>query len=88
MLTKDKKLEVVGKFGAHAKDTGSTTSQIALLTERINDLMEHFNRNPKDHASRRGLLQMVGQRRRLLVYLRQNTPKRYVEILKELNLRK
>ena len=88
MLTKEKKSEIVGKFGANGKDTGSTAAQVALLTERINDLMNHFNRNSKDHLSRLGLLKMVGQRRRLLAYLRAKTPKRYLDILRELNLRK
>jgi small subunit ribosomal protein S15 len=88
MLTKEKKQDVVAKFGSHAKDSGSPTAQIALLTERINDLMAHFQKNPKDHMSRRGLLLMVGHRRRLLSFLRASNPKRYVEILRELNLRK
>jgi small subunit ribosomal protein S15 len=79
MLTKEKKRDTVAKFGSHAKDTGNPTAQIALLTERINDLMGHFAKNPKE---------MVGQRRRLLGYLRRNNPKRYLDILRELNLRK
>lgn len=88
MLLKEKKREIVGKHGNSDKDTGSPATQVALLTERINDLMAHFANNPKDHLSRRGLLQMVGRRRRLLSYLRRHNPKRYVEILKELKLRK
>ena len=88
MLTKEKAHDIVGKFGATPRDTGNTAVQIALLTERINGLMDHFRSSPKDHASRRGLLLMVGQRRRLLAHLRDTEPKRYVEILKELNLRK
>jgi small subunit ribosomal protein S15 len=88
MLTKERKHEIVGKFGANAKDTGNPATQIALLTERINGLMDHFKASPKDHASRRGLLMMVGQRRRHLAHLRQTNPKRYVDLLKELNLRK
>lgn len=88
MLTKERTQTIVTKFGVGARDTGRPTVQIALLTERINGLMDHFQKSPKDHASRRGLLMMVGQRRRLLAHLRATEPKRYVEILKELNLRK
>jgi small subunit ribosomal protein S15 len=88
MLTKEKAHEIVGKFGATPRDTGNTAVQIALLTERINGLSGHFQNAPKDHGSRRGLLLMVGQRRRLLAHLRSNEPKRYVELLKELKLRK
>lgn len=88
MLTKERKHTIVSKFGATPRDTGRPAVQIALLTERINGLMDHFRNSPKDHASRRGLLMMVGQRRRLLAHLRDTEPKRYVEILKELNLRK
>lgn len=88
MITKERKSELVAKFGSTEKDTGQTTAQIALLTERINGLQDHFSRCPKDHLSRRGLLQMVGQRRRLLGFLRDHQPKKYVALLKELNLRK
>lgn len=88
MVTKEKKKEIVSKFGKTDKDTGSPTAQIALLTERINGLMDHFARKPKDHMSRRGLLQMVGHRRRLLGFLRKNNPKTYLDIIKKLNLRK
>ena len=88
MLTKEKAHDIVGKFGATPRDTGNTAVQIALLTERINGLSGHFQNAPKDHGSRRGLLLMVGQRRRLLAHLRSSEPKRYVELLKELKLRK
>jgi small subunit ribosomal protein S15 len=88
MLTKERKHDIVGKFGATPRDTGDTAVQIALLTERINSLSDHFQNAPKDHGSRRGLLLMVGQRRRLLAHLRSSEPKRYVDILKELKLRK
>ncbi len=88
MLTKERKSEIVKKFGTHEKDTGNPAAQIALLSEHINDLMPHFTKNPKDHLSRRGLLVMVGQRRRLLNHLRRSHPKRYVEILRDLKLRK
>jgi small subunit ribosomal protein S15 len=88
MLTKEKKTELVKKFGKTEKDTGNPATQIALLTENINGLMPHFDKNPKDHLSRRGLLKMVGQRRRLLDHMKRSDPKRYVEILRELSLRK
>jgi small subunit ribosomal protein S15 len=88
MITKERKHEIVGKIGASPRDTGGTSAQIALITERINDLQDHFARNPKDHMSRRGLLTLVGHRRRLLSFLRRENPKRYVELLSELNLRK
>jgi small subunit ribosomal protein S15 len=88
MITKEKKHSIVEKFGKTPRNTGDTGVQIALLTERINDLQSHFVKAPKDHASRRGLLMMVGQRRRLLSHLRDEEPKRYVELLQQLNLRK
>jgi small subunit ribosomal protein S15 len=88
MLTKEKTQTIVAKFGAKPRDTGNTATQIALLTERINGLKAHFDKAPKDHGSRRGLLLMVGQRRRHLAHLRDTNPQRYVAILKELNLRK
>jgi small subunit ribosomal protein S15 len=88
MITKEKKSDVVAKFGGSTGSTGSSEVQVALLTERINGLTGHFAQNPKDHTSRRGLLQMVGQRRRLLGYLRQTNPKRCVSLLQDLNLRK
>ncbi len=88
MLVKEKKREIVGKMGASVTDTGNPAVQIAILTERINGLLAHFNVAPKDHLSRRGLLKMVGQRRRLLSFLRRNNPKRYTEIIRELDLRK
>jgi small subunit ribosomal protein S15 len=88
MLVKEKKSEIIGKMGGHARDSGNTAAQIALLTERINGLLNHFAGNPKDHMSRQGLLKMVGSRRRLLAYLRRSNPKRYTEIIRELDLRK
>ncbi len=87
-LTKEEKQAIVEEFGADAKNTGSTEVQIALLTARIKDLTEHFKVNKKDHNSRRGLLKMVGQRRRLLKYLKREDLEKYREILKKLNLRK
>ena len=72
----------------HPKDTGSADVQVALLTSRINELTEHLQTHKKDHSSRRGLLKMVGQRRRLLDYLSDTDTKRYQELIKKLNLRK
>ncbi len=88
MLTKEKKVELVQKFGKNAQDTGSPEVQVALLTERINHLTEHFKVHKKDFAGRRGLLKMVGQRRNLLNYLRQNDIERYRSLIQELGLRK
>lgn len=88
MITKEKKLDIVSKHGSSPRDTGNPAAQIAILTERINGLMDHFKAAPKDHGSRRGLLMMVGHRRRLLAHLRATEPKRYVSLIKELNLRK
>lgn len=87
-LGKDQKIEIVKEFGSSEKDTGSTEVQIALLTTRIKELTEHFKVHKKDHASRRGLLKLVGQRRRLLKYLRKIDLEGYRAILKRLNLRK
>jgi len=87
-FTKELKQEIINEFGANAQDTGSSEVQIALLTARIWELTEHFKVNKKDHASRRGLLKMVGQRRRLLRYLKNNDIDKYRELLVKLNLRK
>jgi small subunit ribosomal protein S15 len=83
-----KKSEVTKQFQLHPKDTGSADVQVALLTSRINELTEHLKSHKKDHSSRRGLLKMVGQRRRLLDYLSDTDTKRYAELIKKLNLRK
>ena len=85
---KNKKAEIVKKFGGTATNTGSTEVQVALLTNHINELNIHFAKNPKDHHSDRGLLKMVGQRRRLLNYLRTPDPKRYTKLITALELRK
>lgn len=82
------KSKTIEKFKLHDKDTGSADVQIALLTERINQLTEHLQRNKKDHSSRRGLLMMVGQRRRLLDYLHQTDAARYQAVTKKLKLRR
>jgi len=82
------KKEIIDQFKLHEKDTGSPEVQVAILSNRINMLTEHFKTHKKDHHSRRGLLKLVGQRRRLLNYLRRTDEKRYVSIIKELGLRK
>ena len=87
-LTKEGKAEIVRAHGESEKSTGDTEVQIALLTRRIQDLTEHFKTHKKDHASRRGLLKLVGQRRRLLRYLQKNDLEQYREVLKKLGLRK
>jgi len=81
------KAKMIEQFKLHANDTGSADVQIALLTERINHLTEHLQGNKKDHSSRRGLLLMVGQRRRLLDYLERTDRKRYQTVTKKLKLR-
>jgi small subunit ribosomal protein S15 len=88
MIAVEKKAEVTKQFQLHPKDTGSADVQIALLTARINELTEHLQNHVKDHSSRRGLLKMVGQRRRLLDYLSSTDTARYQELIKKLNLRK
>lgn len=88
MVTKETKQELITKFGGDEKNTGSTEVQIALLTARINDLQRHFKENPKDHASNRGLLKMVGHRRRLLKYLKNTDIEKYRVLIAELGLRK
>ncbi len=88
MITKERKLEILKKFGKNEKDSGKAEVQIALLTERINDLTSHFDKHKKDHHSRRGLMMMVGKRRRLLDYLMEKDIERYRAIIKELNIRK
>lgn len=88
MITKDKKMEVIEKFKTHPTDTGSPEVQIALLTFRINELNEHLLSHKKDHHSRRGLLKMVGKRRSLLNYLKDNNLDKYRALIVELGLRK
>ncbi|HMM21611.1 MAG TPA: 30S ribosomal protein S15 [Selenomonadales bacterium] len=88
MLTPEYKQQLIEKYRLHEGDTGSPEVQIAILTERINYLTEHLKEHKKDHHSRRGLLKMVGQRRGLLNYLRDNDIARYRTILEKLNLRK
>ncbi len=88
MLTKERKTEIIGSFKRDERDTGSPEVQIAILTERINYLTEHFKTHTKDHHSRRGLLKMVSKRRRLLDFLKDEDLTRYRAILKKLNIRK
>ena len=88
LLTKERKQEIVTAFGKDEKDTGTTVVQIALITERIKYLTDHFKTHKKDHNSRRGLLKLVGQRRRLLKYLKKTELEKYRELLKKLQLRK
>ncbi len=87
-LTREKKEEVIKRFELHEGDTGSPEVQIALLSERLNSLSTHFQVHKKDHNSRRGLLRLVGQRRRLLEYLKRKDRGRYERLIKELGLRK
>jgi len=87
-LDTERKKEIIEKFKTHASDTGSPEVQIAILTTRIKELTEHFKVHKKDHASRRGLLKLVGQRRRLLDYLKSRDIQRYRKIIGELGIRK
>ena len=87
-MTKEEKAEIIKKYGSDQNDSGKTEVQVALLTKRINDLTEHFNKHAKDHHSRRGLMMMVGKRRRLLDYLAKKDIGRYRSIIKDLNIRK
>jgi len=88
MLTKQKKQKIIGDFETHEGDTGSPEVQIAILTKRINELTEHLKIHRKDHASRRGLLKMVGTRSALLKYVSNKDIKRYQKIISRLGLRK
>jgi small subunit ribosomal protein S15 len=87
-LTREEKSVCVGKFQRSAQDTGSPEVQIALLSERINGLSQHFTAHKADHASRRGLLKMVNQRRKLLDYLKSRTPDKYSQLVERLGLRR
>ncbi|MGI8974713.1 MAG: 30S ribosomal protein S15 [Gaiella sp.] len=87
-LTKEVKQELITKHGQSDQDTGSTDVQVAMLTRRINDLTEHLRTHPKDHYSRRGLLKLVGQRRRFLNYLQKKDLEGYRALIKELGLRR
>jgi len=87
-FSKDRKTEVIGSYKTHDSDTGSPEVQVALLSERINYLTEHFKTHAKDHHSRRGLLKLVGPRRRLLDYVKGKDVQRYAELIKRLGIRK
>ena len=87
-LTKDRKTELIGSYKTHDADTGSPEVQVAILSERINYLTEHFKSHAKDHHSRRGLLKLVGRRRRLLDYLKKTDVERYRTIIDKLGIRK
>ena len=88
MFTKDRKTEVIDTYKTHDGDTGSPEVQVALLSERISYLTEHFKTHVKDHHSRRGLLKLVGQRRRLLDYLKRKDADGYSELIRRLGIRK
>ena len=88
MISKEKKAAIIAEYGRKPGDTGSPEVQIAILTARINDLTDHFKANPKDHHSRRGLLKMVGQRRGLLNYLKENDLEGYRTLIEKLGIRK
>lgn len=88
MITKEKKTEIMKAYARTEGDTGSPEVQVAVLTERINELTAHLKKNPKDHHSRRGLLKMVGRRRNLLAYLRRKDINRYRALIERLGLRK
>jgi small subunit ribosomal protein S15 len=88
VFTKDRKSEVIDTYKTHDGDTGSPEVQVALLSERISYLTEHFKSHAKDHHSRRGLLKLVGQRRSLLDYLKRKDTDRYAELIKRLGIRK
>jgi small subunit ribosomal protein S15 len=88
VLEKSEKDTVIKKYKLHEKDTGSAPVQAALLTERINTLNEHFKQHGKDHHSRRGLIRMINQRRKLLAYLKNRDKEKYLELIDKLNLRK
>jgi small subunit ribosomal protein S15 len=87
-LTKDRKTELIGSYKTHDGDTGSPEVQVAILSERITYLTDHFKTHVKDHHSRRGLLMLVGRRRRLLDYVRSKNERRYADLIKRLNIRK
>jgi small subunit ribosomal protein S15 len=87
-LNQTKKQELMSQFQAHETDTGSSDLQVALITERINQLTEHLKANPKDHASRRGLLQLIGRRRGLLSYIQKKDRSRYQTLIGRLGIRR
>jgi small subunit ribosomal protein S15 len=88
MIEQKKKKNIIDSFKTHEGDTGSADVQVAILSERINELADHLKKNPKDNHSRRGLLGMVGKRRKLLSYLSVNAPDQYAEVIKKLGLKR
>ena len=88
MIAKEKKQAIIAEYGRTANDTGSPEVQIAILSARIQELTDHLKDNPKDHHSRRGMLKMIGQRRRLLSYLKETDIERYRSLIERLGLRK
>lgn len=88
MITKEDKQNLIGNYAVHEGDTGSPEVQVALLTQRINDLMGHFKKHKKDYHSRVGLIKMVSTRRKLLAYLKRVSYERYADLIKSLGLRK
>jgi len=88
LISAAKKSELIGEYKKHEKDTGSPEVQVAILSARIEELQQHFQEHAKDHHSRRGLLMLVSQRRRLLDYLRRKSPERYTTLIERLGLRR
>ena len=88
MISLEEKKELIGQFGKNEKDTGTPEVQIAIFTKRIAELTEHLQKHPKDHSTRRGLIKLVGKRRRLLNYLVEKDIERYRKIISELGIRK
>ena len=88
MLARERKQDVISRYRTHEKDTGSPEVQIAVLSERIVELTDHFKTHKKDHHSRRGMLMLIGRRRRILDYLQKQDPKKYEETINKLDLRK
>ena len=86
-LTQEKKQQIMSEYQVHETDTGSADLQIAILTERINQLTQHLKANDKDHSSRRGLLKIIGRRKRLLGYIQKKDPQRYQNLIKKLGIR-
>ena len=86
-VSKERKAELIKEYGKNENDSGSAAVQVAILTERINDLTEHMQSHPKDHHTRRGLLQLVGKRRRLLTYIKNNDVDYYRELITKLGIR-
>ena len=87
-ITKEKTVKLIKKYGQNEKDTGSSAAQVSILTERINNITDHLRENKKDHSGRRGLLIMVSKRRKLLNYIKKNNMNDYIELIKDLKIRK